>query len=255
MTCPTPERLAAHSLHPLAELEPHVASCSRCQASLAQLRRTVQALGAYAATLPAPQLARSVVARLAAEPERRSFRSWWAVAGGLVTAALVALVVTPRTNEFTGRGGALPVPSTLGLETYVSTEWRPPRLLDLHTPLTSRDRLSFVAFNRSHQPVWLMVYGLDAKGTIHWFYPAWVDDRTNPEAVRIAAQPTEHALPEAVSPVDVTPGAFRLVTLFLRAPLTVKDVEALVAQGGLERVEHQASTITLHVEHTTFQQP
>ena len=77
---------------------------------------------------------------------------------------------------------------------------------------------------------YLMVFAVDVQGAVHWYYPAYGRPGENPAAplIRTRALGVElgeeirHALPV---------GPLRLVTLFLRRPLRVQEVEDLVSQA------------------------
>jgi hypothetical protein len=75
----------------------------------------------------------------------------------------------------------------------------------------------------------LMVYAVDEHAHVYWFYPAWTSDADDPVAVPIATDEGRHELPDAVRhPFD---GAkLEVHALFLDAPVSVRQVEALVSK-------------------------
>jgi len=79
--------------------------------------------------------------------------------------------------------------------------------------------------------VYLMVFGVDGRGDVHWLHPAWIDPKQNPRSVELPPGGTLGQTPEAVAPEHPAPGRFRLNTLVTRVPLDVRQVEALLASG------------------------
>src|SRR2546430_2469333 len=71
---------------------------------------------------------------------------------------------------------------------------------------------------------------LAAASDVHWLYPAYRDERTTPRWVPIAAGSKPRLLGDVVQPEAPHAGPLRLVTLLAVSPLTVKDVEARLAQ-------------------------
>jgi hypothetical protein len=92
------------------------------------------------------------------------------------------------------------------------------------------DELAF-AYRNTAGKRYVMVYGIDSEGAVHWYHPAWTDPADAPRAVRASAAQGWTELPEAVRhPLEGERLSLHL--LLLDAPLRVTDVEAL--QEGLE---------------------
>ena len=101
----------------------------------------------------------------------------------------------------------------------------------LQDTLAAGAPIEVVARNATAEPIWIMVFGVDARGEIDWYFPAWTDPAADPSAVRLP--PGETRLPEAVA-FDRPPGRYRLVAWFTEAPSQVRAVEALLSGGGLQ---------------------
>jgi hypothetical protein len=77
---------------------------------------------------------------------------------------------------------------------------------------------------------YLMVFAVDVQGAVHWYYPAYEQPGDNPAApsIRTGAlgvdlgEEIRHALPV---------GRLTMVTLFLRRPLRVEEVERMVSKA------------------------
>jgi hypothetical protein len=88
--------------------------------------------------------------------------------------------------------------------------------------------------NPGTELAYLMVFAVDVQGAVHWYYPAYEQPGEDPAApsIRTRALGVEmgeeirHALPL---------GPLRMVTLFLRRPLRVQEVETLVSEAWRSR--------------------
>lgn len=178
--------------------------------------------------------------------------------GGLVTAAaaIVAVVVagTSPTSEptLTARSAAdntSPVARLAGISTFVHVPAASPRLLVAEDVVPAHVGFSFELVNRSKLAVEIMLFGIDAAGDLHWFYPAWTDPASNPSAITVAPTSARHPLPDGISPEQPAAGRFTLVSLLRpatpqdRLPLTVQAIEAHVEAHGLARLSTISSDI------------
>ncbi|MFP2906196.1 hypothetical protein ACLESD_14245 [Pyxidicoccus sp. 3LFB2] len=96
--------------------------------------------------------------------------------------------------------------------------------------LRAGQELAF-AFRNPDSHRYLMVFARDAAGRVYWYHPSWTDPAANPSAISIPAGERVHELPEAIShPLE--PGPLFLHAVFLDAPLTVRQMEALLPKDG-----------------------
>ena len=160
-------------------------------------------------------------------PRPRSAAWSLGVIGLAAAAAAVALVVAPRLlhtdGGFTPRGPAVKLP-----EVHLSVfRFQRGAERSAAVPVTDRigagDELEFAYENRAGKQR-LMIYGVDEHRHVYWFFPAWQDPATDPEAIRIEAGEGTHELPEAVAHY-FDGRQLTLHALFTDAPLTVRDVE------------------------------
>jgi hypothetical protein len=91
------------------------------------------------------------------------------------------------------------------------------------------DALAVRVTNLSGSDAHVMAFAWDAAGDVHWLYPAYLDARTNPRSVPIAAGARDRLLGDVVQPDAPRAGPLRLVTLVAGRALTVKEVEARLA--------------------------
>ncbi len=265
MTCPADHDLSLHADGELTTnqaraLDAHLAGCSACRARHQQLRALAGAVAAaYAAPAAEPAFTREVMARTAPAPRRVG--PLLAIRLGLVGATVVLAVVLvvfqttppgsaedPRTRgTFAARSGSEaalvgpPSARNVGFAAFRGTSQAPP-LADGDT-ISPTTGFTFRAFNRSGRPVSMMLLALDARGEVHWFYPAFLDPASNPTSRVLGADPVVLDLEDGVTPDRPAPGQLTLIGLFAEAPLDVRTVEAELAAGGV-------AALTAPVVHT-----
>ena len=259
MSCPDRDTLLLDELGELPvngrqALWAHVESCGRCRDERAALRRVMASLRPTEAVMGdsgdgAAFSARLVAAVSVTPQERRPAGPRWrlrrtAVAATLAAAAMGAvwLLASPRANvrppaseerapgvagTFAARGGpaaAQPLSAEILLV-------RGGRLQPLAGAAVRRsDALAVRVTNLSGTEAHVMAFAWDAAGEVHWLYPAYLDARTNPRSVPVAAGARDRLLNDVVQPDAPHAGPLRLVTLVAPSPLTVKDVEARLAE-------------------------
>lgn len=224
----------------------HVATCAACRHAQA----LTEALGAVPLPPADERFVRSIGERLRAPPPR-SRRLWVGVGlslSGAVAAALVVALPAAELSEPVARGGAAATSEVAAFRAWIHTRPGAPA----SEPLQAGSRigpgagLSFEVTNRSGSDTRFMLFGVDARRDVHWFYPAW-DGNGAPTNMPLPASPARLRLAEGVTPEELARGALLVVGLFLPDVLTVQDVEALVARGGLEEVRrrHPAAALQL----------
>ncbi len=101
------------------------------------------------------------------------------------------------------------------------------------------DRLAVRVTNKAAQRRFFMAFAIDAKGEVHWVYPAYLDAHTNPEAPALSARQAARMLPETVELADVAEGTLRVVSMVSERRMTVREVEDRLASlptGALPHV-------------------
>jgi hypothetical protein len=217
-----------------AALEAQLAEMPAARRSLARLRDTRDALGAPIPELEgidlAPRVARAL--RAPAPPERRRVPLW----AGLLTAGALAAVVLALSlrpsDEFRVKsasgGDDRATDRWAGVQVYhVEGSGKPRRLGDR---VSAREGLLFSYTNLGPRPFEsLMLFAVDARGEVRWFYPAYESPGTNPTSVPIKPGEAEVALADAVYH-DFPAGPLVLYGVFSHRPLRVLEVESVV--GG-----------------------
>jgi len=234
MSHPAPHELAAHLDGPSApEVAAHLTSCAPCArvyGHLAALRSALAAPGA-----PDPRVAAAVMARLDARGAGPG-RGRLALVGGLVGAlvgalATVLIVASSRPDEgagdFTARGGEgePPVVVTSYLHAAAGGARVPLGAGAGEVSVEPGFGLSFRVLRRGPEPTWLMLFGCDARGELHWAVPAWDDAAADPSGLALDPAAPLVDLPSGLMP-DAPAGPFMIVSLTTPTPARVRAVEA-----------------------------
>jgi hypothetical protein len=82
----------------------------------------------------------------------------------------------------------------------------------------------------------LLVFAVDQGGRIYWFWPAWTDAASDPQALAVPASDAPVELAEAVRH-PWPPGRLTVHALFARRPYRVREIEAAVAAQGLAALD------------------
>lgn len=233
MTCPTSERFLEWLEHERVHdsgLREHIDSCACCRAELATLRTLRARLGQLKLAPAAAGFSEELAAKLGRR-RRAAGAGYWVT--GLAACALLALLQLERAAPaFRARGGTPAEGARVGFEVRVHGPSGEDTSLPAARCLAADSGYSFVVFNRTRKEQSLMLFALDARREVHWFYPAYPDARTNPRAITIGATPQVLTLPDGVTPEDVAPGELQFVAMFSGAPHTVAEIETLLQRGG-----------------------
>lgn len=208
-----------------AKLRLHLTSCPHCQSEYAALEALTRAL-----TAPLdrdPPTAAAVLARLH-EPRalpRRAHTARWVGALGTVAAMAACLALwinRPHGDHFQPRGGGA---ATLSRQVSVRV-YAPlgqPALVD---GARVRADVAFTATYRNLRPrAQLLLFGVDAHDQVHWLYPAYLDEHTDPRSVELAQRALETPLSDSAIIDDLPAGPLRLLALITQEPLHVSDIE------------------------------
>lgn len=190
----------------------HVSDCETCRAHYR--RRQIFASLDPAALSPEERLGRGLGF---GKPARRL--AFPAVAALLAVAAVLFFVIRPHDDGFTARGNVLPLQSSISVYRVGDRT-----LLSASGAVRRDDELAFSYRNDSKKP-YVMIFGVDEKGAVYWFYPAWTNESENPTALKTDPAQTTVQLPEAIK----HPFAGKQLNIhgvFLDQPLTVREVEA-----------------------------
>jgi len=204
-------------------LRAHLPDCARC-------RRYYEAHMLYAELTPglAERLAAGLgvaAAPPAAASEWLPSRRTWLVTS-VAAAACLALLATGegvrRPERDFGVRGLASDGTGPALEIYRVTSDGATRPADGW--MTAGDELAF-AYRNPTGFARLMIFGVDDRGDIYWFHPAWTEATRDPVAVPIAAGVGPYELPEAIQH-QVRGGRLRIVALFTNSAASVRALEA-----------------------------
>jgi hypothetical protein len=133
------------------------------------------------------------------------------VSGGLLAAALWATRASPTRPI---GGPELRVVRTAGAQ-----------IAPLGREMAASDGLSFGYANPGTDYGYLMIYAVDHRGQLHWYYPAHQNPAENPAAIPIERVRASAELREIIRQ-PLAPGRLELHALFLSDPLSVREVES-----------------------------
>ena len=251
MSAETTEFAALLDKHFTAQITPLEERALRTQLERSPGARALYAQRVAAAALdPAAQSAEIRIAQglglsleLATAP-RGILR--FAVPAAAMLAAAAALPFAMRAQtpsaEFASRGPGLSPDNECTLHAY--------RVQSITTPtplsgsMHAHDELSF-SYESGCNKKYLMVYATDEFGQVYWFHPAWTNTAENPTAIDVETSAGVHEL--RVATAHAWKGKHvQIHGLFLDAPATVREVEAML-QRGLA-VHPGAAETLVHVE-------
>lgn len=183
------------------------------------------------------------VPQSAEQRERARIASWiprLSVAG--VFAAVLLVFVVPTADEgtdrkddgFSSRGvGKIEIEvesQVIGYRILKGSEGSPAHSSKLEGSIDAESELAFAYVNpkgRRH----LMVWGVDERGDVFWFHPAWTDPNDNPAAVSVEKGAALKELPAAISH-DLRGQQLTLFALFTDERPTVREVEATLTKSA-----------------------
>jgi hypothetical protein len=240
------DRHFAARIRPAEELalRGHLPGCARC-------RRYYERHMSYAELVPGrPRLAERLAVGLgvgapppAPAPERlRSRRTWfvtWAAAAAVCLALFVTGEVVRRPERDFGVRGLASDGTGAALEIYRVTGDRTTKPADGW--MAAADELAF-AYRNPTGFKRLMIFGVDDRGGIYWFHPAWTDASQDPVAVPIKAGVEPFELPEAIQH-PIRGSRLRIVALFTNAAPSVRSLEEMWWQRGFDRPDAPGSVV------------
>lgn len=239
--CPTQDELlsfADSELSPeqLGRIEKHLELCSACAKQVMALHTLIEDVAAPSSSvrLDVAEHVAGVMRRLDA-PVVRSVPPRWAVWGAVLAAAAVLLLVLgvrehgrePEHLAARGAGEQASLSRDVGLSLYVQAE--PPRPLEPGSRVRRGQPLTAGLRNLGSERVYLLLFGVDAAGAVHWIAPEFTVPGSDPPATSVPPSQTEQLLPSAVVFDDLAAGPLRVVAVIDRQPSQVSAIEALPA--------------------------
>lgn len=225
----------------------HIRQCEECRVRY-DLHLAAEGTGGEGAKRRHERLARAVLGSAAASPDAeasteqprgpdRPTWSWSALSLERRSALLVGLAAIvlavlfyspdpPHEREFVSRGGAS-CTGQVALWSYVG-----PTRLAPGSSIRQGEQIRFVYRNLSGGKLnRLMIFAVDEQGEVHWFYPLYTNVSENPRAYPVDVG-REIGLPYLAGGHTYGGASLKLYALFTsRQDLTVKEVEAIVAQS------------------------
>jgi hypothetical protein len=248
-------------VHTRVEMDAHRAQCTACSDAL---RRVQMLLQDVAALPPRPLSEDAFLQRVMAEcaalsteqplasssHKVRNLPVWIGTALSVAAALLLIFLRGDVLNKdlVQPRGGREPAHAALaGAFADILLVRQGQGLSPSGSVLEATDRLTVRSGNKAEVEAFTLAFAVDAQGEVHWLFPAYVDEATDPEAVRLKAHTPPQVAREAVELEDPAPGKLTLVTLVSPRMLRVKEVEsrlASMARAELSQVFPEARVRT-----------
>lgn len=233
MSKPTTERLAAYAegavdVHERAELEAALEHDVDARRSLAQVQAIHAALRAPVPELESVDMRSRIQIALQARAAQRIKPIWFGLAAAAACIGLAVWLRPLENSEFRARGASERSSATerwTGIRVYRARTKSEVTPIEAGTVLSNGDKLLFTYTNVSSAAYQhLMIFGVDVRGEVHWYYPAYDQPGTDPRSVGIERRASE-VLPELILH-DFAPGPVMIHGVFSRRALRVSEVEA-----------------------------
>lgn len=244
MKCITEERMllwldGGVAPNEVGALEAHVAGCADCRQSKRELETLVGDVGALA-EVDAEAHVRSIRRRIAqgdvvaasfgpASRRMLSKRNAVVVAFGALAVAAATWIVARAGHDDDGTFASRGVDAGRGLARDVGVSIYVGRR-DLARVSDGSPVKTDAAFTGAYTNVYgadvhLLLFAVDAKSTVHWLYPAYVNAHDDPTSVRLDRAERERLFTSSVVLDAPAKGPLRLVAVVTTAPLHVSNIE------------------------------
>ena len=256
------------------EIQSHLGSCTECRTVFNAHQHIIESLGDHDPALDdidlVPGIWKAIEEEKPAQEEPteaeviRPDPSIWgrrfAMTAGALAAMWLAITIVPTTEApldnpaFQTRSGDTAdtaATALVGISAYqLGTDGKPAYL---GKSMSAAGGLLFSYANRTETPYSnLMIFAVDAKGESHWYYPAYLDEKTNPTSINITPSQTGVELREVIVH-DLAKGPLTLYGLFSNKPIDVKTIEALVKSNVEGPTWKPGTTLALPLDDISLQ--
>lgn len=132
-------------------------------------------------------------------------------------------------ETFQERSDGTPHPDNwVSLQIFENNDGKYEQVTDTISPSAS---LAFKYKDFSPKPhPYLMILAVDEAGRVLWYYPPYLDEKSNPHSISISSKKGEDQLSDEVSH-NYKSGLLNVIGIFSKTPLTVRDVESNIAKN------------------------
>ena len=258
-----------------SEIQDHIASCNQCRTVFNAHQHIMESLGDHDPELDDIDLVPGIWQAIeegkpmneqkpeqanVIRPDPKVWMRRWTLAAGVIAAMWLAVVYLPKAQfalddpEFQTRSSGTPgttATALVGISAYQLTpDGRP---VYLGKTISASSGLLFSYANRSKTPYsHLMIFAVDAKGESHWYYPAYLNENTNPTSIPITASETGVELREVIQH-NLASGPLTLYGLFSNTPIDVKTIEAHVTVNVQGATWKPGTTLALPLDDISLQ--
>jgi len=195
---------------------------------------------------------------------------WWAAAAGVILALGLSWVYRHPAKLFAESGASPGAALAFGGEEFrtksanslaaAPSRWAGVRVFRLTTngkpepltgPVSTADGFLFSYTNLGNNPFdYLVIFAVDARKNVRWFYPAYEQPGTNPTSIPIKQGLADVPLPDLIHQ-DWTPGTVAIHALFSSRPLHVLEVEARIEQAGSVQATREPLSVSDTLDQVT----
>ena len=234
--------------HDTARIAAHLAACSACTALVEALRRISGGLAERPGEFDDPTLTADIMTlidmgrgqrrELPEMAERHRAPRWMVPAVAAAALFLVFMAVgllpddAPSQTAMTGiaaRGAAQTLDDWVSVALFRRDVRHGGTLyLPVGDVLSASAAVTVAYEDRSSVPFsYLMVFGVDSGGEVHWYYPAYIDEAQNPQSISTGQTRGRNTLPDEITHA-LPGGPLVFFGLFSNTPLDVRQVESAV---------------------------
>jgi hypothetical protein len=229
----------------------HIDNCEKCRAASADLRTIAEGLATQQKEFDDPALRKEIMTLIEMgrgqsthlpKMKEDRFRLRRFIVPVSAVAAIIPLLfifgvpksqsVTNDTPEgFNARGAAASFDNWVSLELfYRDTGGESPRYLPVKDTLSPSSAVAVAYEDHSSDPYpYLMVFDVDPRGEVHWYYPAHTDPAEDQVSIFIGEKGGRMTLPDEITHT-LPPGRHRFFGLFSKSPLRIMAVEEAISK-------------------------
>ena len=136
----------------------------------------------------------------------------------------------------------------LGVDIFVHSDSENRKRIKNRDVADIKSGYSFTVFNRTFASSYVMIFAVDSKNVVHWFYPAFNKPLENPSSILLDKKQQIIDLPYGVTPNAPFEGVFTFVSLFSSNSLKVKEIEGKIKKQNLNDFLKDLSNLKIIVK-------
>lgn len=174
-------------------------------------------------------------------PVRSRRRVWIGAAIAAAAALLVVFFIPRNVDQYVARGGDAGHGAWMRVYVKAGEQMGPAEVVE-----PGQGLLFSYSLERGAPHRFVAIAGRDAKGTVHWFHPAYEQPEDTPRSVPVEPGVADRELPDAVF-VEAAPGPMEICAMFTADALDVKAVDGwlMLESGWWPNATTSCTTVTV----------